>query len=316
MRWWKVSLRVPQAATEAVSALLEEWPEVKGVEITGVHPGNVPHPEYGEWFDESLLQARRALVTVYVPDYVTEADIRHRTAHLRERMNRAGLREEMETLGLSLTRMDESEWASAWQEDFHPIPIGKRLVIVPKWEQEEVGDRLPILLEPGMAFGTGTHATTQLCLLALERIQPQGKRVLDIGCGTAVLSIAAAKLGASSVAAIDIDPVAVDVAAANVRDNHVEGVVRVVQGDLLRNVDSALDGIAYDIAVANILRDPVVALAPQAYAHLLPGGVFIASGFVETQEQMVEAALTEAGFRDIERSVQADWVALTARKPV
>jgi ribosomal protein L11 methyltransferase len=315
MKWWQIRLAVPAEASEALAARLQDWPEVQGVAMEGVWDATPPHPEYGEWFDESLLNSDVIQVTVYVPETVAEAVWRARLAEDLAVVASAGLDVGEALDSVRGEQMDEESWASAWKEDFSPIPVGRRFIIVPRWlsDEAETDGRLPIVIEPGMAFGTGTHQTTQLCLEAMEVLPVEGRRVIDIGCGTGVLSIGAARLGAAEVTAIDIDPVAVRAAGANVGDNGLTGVVTVREGDLLRGFPLPH---RYDGAVANILRDIVIALAPQAARALNPGGWFITSGFIHTQAGQVEQALRQAGFTVECRLQRDDWVALVAvRQP-
>ncbi|MCL6516345.1 50S ribosomal protein L11 methyltransferase [Alicyclobacillus sp.] len=311
MEWWQIRLAVPAEASEAVAARLQEWPEIQGVALEGLWGEEPPHPEYGEWFDDSLLHSDRMQVSVYLPATVAEDEWRRRLARDLAAVAAAGLDVDGALEGVEAERVDEAQWASAWKEEFTPIPVGRRLLIVPRWMRDEADpeDRLPIVIEPGMAFGTGTHATTQLCLEALEDLPVAGARVLDIGCGTGVLSIGAARLGASSVTAIDLDPVAVHAAAENVADNGLSRVISVRQGDLLRDVPAHA---GYDGALANILRDAVIALAPQAAKVLVPGGWLVTSGFVEGQADQVGEGLKAAGFDPVRRLQREDWVALVA----
>ncbi|MCL6631078.1 MAG: 50S ribosomal protein L11 methyltransferase [Alicyclobacillus herbarius] len=314
MRWWQLTVRVPSESAEALAALLQEWPEVGGVAMEGDVSTAPLHPEWGEWFDDSLLTgAKYVYIQVYLPEMTPEAEIRERIEDALAAVERSGLAVTDALASVKLRLVDESEWDSVWKQDFEPISIGRRLRIVPRWRADvdnASDERIALRLEPGMAFGTGMHETTQLCLEALEDWVQPGRRVLDIGCGTAILAIAAAKLGATDVTAIDIDPVAVDVARENVQDNEVSDRVRVRQGDLL----TAVSETGFDLAVANILRDIVIALAPQAAAKLRPGGVLISSGYVDTQAPPIEAALAEAGFRVAERRRRGDWLALVAVK--
>lgn len=303
---------MPNESTEAIAAVLQEWPEVHGVAIEGLSEEVPNHPEYGEWFDESLLQTKDLTVTVYVPEDIPEAELRLRLRNAVDIVAGVGLDVGDAHATLMLGLVDEASWEEAWKKHFHPIPIGKEFVVVPKWEEEstDVGGRIPIVLEPGMAFGTGSHATTQLCLEALEQVDVEGKQVLDIGCGTAVLAIGAAKRGAAHVTAIDIDPVAVRVARDNAIENGVQDVVHAVEGDLLKGADER----EYHVAFANILRDAVIALTPQALKQLLPGGVYIVSGFVTSQQEMVETALLNSQFSIQSRFLRDDWVAILAVK--
>lgn len=312
LRWWEITIQIPEEATEAVAALLGDWPEVKGVAVEGIAVSAPLHPEYGEWLDDSLLHNEQVSIRAYVPELVHQAELERRIVELLRLVEEADFGVTAPACSWYLTLYDEESWKDTWKDDFTPIEVGRHLLIVPRWDAlaQEVTDKLPIILEPGMAFGTGTHATTRLCLQALESVLRPGDRVLDIGCGTAVLSIAAARLGARKVTAIDIDPVAVTVAKANVDDNGVAAVVEVVEGDLLHEVHDD----AYQVALANILRDPVIHVTPDAYAKLAASGHFIVSGFITSQQEAVQDALVGAGFTVSSVLQDEDWVALIAEK--
>jgi ribosomal protein L11 methyltransferase len=312
MQWWQVKCTVPWEAAEAVAAVLHEWPEIQGVTMEGGPREPVQNPEFGEWMDELLTDSDTTEITVYVPEHVSQAEVRSRFIDSIERVRAAGMPVGDAIQTISIEPVDESSWENAWKEDFQPIPVGDRLVVVPKWwvDDYDPGSRIPVILEPGMAFGTGTHATTQLCLEALQEIPLTGASVLDVGCGTAILSIAAAKLGASRVLGIDIDPVAVKAAQANVADNGETGRIRIVQGDLL---SPSLES-GYDVLVANILRDILIRLMPQAAEKLKSGGTILLSGFVTDQEDAIRAAMSEHGFTVEQRLSREDWVAIIGRK--
>jgi len=313
-QWWEIRLHVPHEAAEAVSAVLLEWPEVKGVALEGGERLCAPHPEFGEWMDERLHGAKVTLVSFYVPDHVAEASLRARVAAVLQTVRDAGLAIGRAEAEAEFRLLDESSWESAWKEDFRPTRSGQKLMIVPKWwlETVDLEGRQPIVLDPGMAFGTGTHPTTQLCLEALEGVVTAGQSVLDIGCGTAVLGIGAVRLGARPVWAIDIDPLAVRTARDNVADNGLEDQIAVMQGDLLAvAADRQFDG-----AIANILRDIVIRLLPQAKEVIRPGGWLVTSGFVTSQEEAVATALTATGFDIVDRAEREDWVVLVGRRPL
>lgn len=313
MRWYEVTVRLPAESTEAVAALLQEWPEVNGVAIEGVNEAAPPHPEWGEWFDEALLNTERQSVKAYVPETVSREDVLMRAKAILERVRRAGLAVPSDT-AVEVSTVDETDWENAWKAHYQPISIGQSLAIVPTWRREDglFLDRKVIYLEPGMAFGTGTHPTTQLCMEALERFAKPGDLVLDIGCGTGVLAMTAALLGVAQAVGIDIDPVAVSSATLNVELNGLSSSVCVEQGNLLCGWTE--EG-KFDMAIANILRDAVIALAPAAYLQLKPGGLFISSGYVETQCEEVVVALVAAGFEPPEKLFKEDWVVLVAVKP-
>jgi len=217
----------------------------------------------------------------------------------------------------TFTLLAEADWAEAWKAHYGVIHVGRRTVIVPRWQEyiPAEGERV-VTLDPGMAFGTGTHPTTRLCLAALEEAIRPGMDVLDLGTGSGVLAIAAARQGAASVLALDIDDLAVAAARENVAANGVEHVVRVERGSLgvvLSYADA--ERSRYDLALVNILARVICDLLGQGLAAVLkPGGVLIGSGIIDTQEQEVQAALQKAGIAVIARHVERDWVTLVGRK--
>ncbi|GGE47248.1 ribosomal protein L11 methyltransferase [Pullulanibacillus camelliae] len=212
---------------------------------------------------------------------------------------------------VTLSEVSEEEWADEWKKYYKPTRITKRLTISPTWEvyQPESPDELIIELDPGMAFGTGTHPTTVLCLDMLENYLEPGDKVLDVGTGSGVLSIAAAKLGASKVKAVDLDDVAIRVAKENVKQNSVQQQVSLQQNDLVKGLEGN-----YDVIVANILAEIILKFTHDAFALLKPGGYFIGSGIIKRKYPEVEKALLADGFT-IEKTVQdEEWVAVVACK--
>jgi len=205
--------------------------------------------------------------------------------------------------------VEDEDWANNWKAYFKPTRLGERLVIIPSWEQYDLAsDDLPLYLDPGMAFGTGTHATTALCLRWLERLVTPGIRVIDVGTGSGILAIAAHRLGAGSVLAVDIDPVAVQVAEENVRRNGVPVEVR------RATLDQVEEGEA-DLIVANIIASVIQEILPDVYNRLKPGGRFLASGIIAEKREAVAAAMTEAWLLPVGVQEQDGWVAILAMKP-
>ena len=210
--------------------------------------------------------------------------------------------------------IEEADWAEAWKANYQPVRVGRKLLIKPAWldAQVEPGELL-IELDPGMAFGTGTHPSTQLCLAALEDLIEPAYRVLDLGSGSGILSIAAALLGATHVLALDIDPLAVDIGRQNVAANRVEGIVEVERGSL-ENVLHVPR--RFDLLVANILADVIVEMCQGGLGNVVrPGGWLVAAGIIDSQADDVDAAIERAGLQTVERRHSADWVALLARRP-
>jgi ribosomal protein L11 methyltransferase len=230
---------------------------------------------------------------------------------------------------LDVRTLAEEDWAEAWKQQYHLLRIGERIAIVPAWEEynPEPGEAV-IRLEPGMAFGTGLHPTTRLCLEALEKHLSPGCTVLDVGTGSGVLAIAAAKLGARSVLALDTDPVAVAAARENVLQNQVDERIVVRQGSLSGDVDnrwgampSSTDSVHYlprtglfDLIVINILAPVIIGLAPALAARIQVGGQLIAAGLIESQEKAVVRALQVEALQVVERAEEQSWICVVVRR--
>jgi ribosomal protein L11 methyltransferase len=213
---------------------------------------------------------------------------------------------------VTISEVNEEEWATAWKKYYNPVKISERFTIVPTWETYEKvsSDELIIELDPGMAFGTGTHPTTVMCIQALEKTVRKGDTVIDVGTGSGVLSIAAAFLEASEIRAYDLDEVAVRQAHLNVKLNKVSHTVSVTQNNLLNEVTEPAE-----IIVANILAEIILRFVEDAYNLVKPGGYFITSGIIQPKKQDVKDALLEAGFEIVETLTMEDWVSFIAKRP-
>lgn len=211
---------------------------------------------------------------------------------------------------LEFNEVDEKDWAESWKQYYKPRRIGEKIVIKPTWESidEKEGD-LVIELDPGMAFGTGTHETTIMCIEALEKFIHDGDKVYDIGCGSGILSIAAAKLGASNVVAVDLDPTCIRVSNENILKNEVEDRVQAIQGNLLDVVEDKVD-----IIVSNIIAEIIAGMAVDLRDYLVDDGIFIASGIILEKIKLVEEALIENGFKLIKTHELGEWACIIARK--
>ncbi len=229
-----------------------------------------------------------------------------------------GLGEEwLGSLKTELSKTDEKDWENNWKQYFHPLPIGNKFLVVPSWEKEESADRVVIEIDPASSFGTGRHETTALCLESLETLSPEGKNVLDMGCGSGILGIGAALLGASHVDAIDIDMVATRIAEENAEKNGVPAEkIDVVCGNVLDD-ETLWNRVAegkYDIILANIVADIISDMLPMFKSCLTDNGKMVCSGIISPRKKFVLDALASNGFEVDEIKEKNDWVAIVCRK--
>ena len=260
---------------------------------------------YGALLDESLLNAdkTKAAASVFIPETrsVVEAKM-----FIEGQLNAEGIEYTLETVGCR-----EEDWAESWKKYYHPIKVGK-IVVVPAWEEYTPAEgEITVTMDPGMAFGTGTHETTRLVIAMLEKYVQNGDRMLDVGTGSGILSICASRLGAGSCAAYDIDPTAVKVARENIAASGVENVTCDVS-DLLKNVD--LSRGKYNIVAANIVADIIIRMMPDIGDYMAEDAVLIASGIICPRRSEVEASMAEHGFEVFDELVENDWCALAVRK--
>ena len=297
MKWLELSVRTPPEFVEPLSQIFYRYGH-GGVAVAqegGFSPDEGEAPSGDEW----------AVVTTYLP--INDS--------LNERRSRidVGVRLVAHVTNISPLKervVEEEEWQNSWKEHFHVLKVSPRITICPTWrEHTPQKGEIVIALDPGMAFGTGHHPTTRMCIEQLDALVTPGVDVLDVGCGSGVLSIAAARLGARQVFGLEIDSVAVNVAKQNVRDNGLEHTVRVAQGTL-PHADARK--AAYDIAVANISAKVVSEIASHMAAAVRPGGVLIASGILVENKDRVVKALSAAGAEIDTALVDGDWVTLVA----
>ncbi len=295
-RWLELSTRVEREACEAVSELFARFGR-----------GVVAEEECGLLSEEpAFTPSPFVLMKTYLP---LDDEAESKRQEIERGLWVLGMIREVGPLQIST--LAEKDWAEAWKTHFQVHRVGANIVIKPTWrEYQPQSDDVLVELDPGMAFGTGMHPTTRLCLTLLESHVRRGQPMLDVGTGSGILAIAAGGLGARPIHAIDTDPLAVSAAQANLRTNHLHQFATVQQATLEQF--EGLEG--YPVIAANIIARTIIELAPLLYQRTLPGGVLIASGIIEPREPEVTEALRQTGYSELERYQEGDWVALTARR--
>ncbi|MCQ2447631.1 MAG: 50S ribosomal protein L11 methyltransferase [Oscillibacter sp.] len=278
--------------------------------------------QYWDYVDEDLEAAMKgkSRITFYLPadddGFAKMGELRIALQSFKEQHTEYG------TLLMTLENLKDSDWENNWKQYYKPMEIGERLLVIPEWEQETVKGqskyqgKVNLILEPGLTFGTGSHATTRLCLTALEKEIHGGEEVLDLGCGSGILSIAALKLGAERAVAVDIDDKCLTVAYDNAALNGIgKDIYSVLVGDVLSDEElcSRL-GRSNDIVVANIVADVIIGLAPMVDRFLKPGGLFLCSGIIDDRAEEVAQVLVDNGWRILERRTNEGWFSFSCRK--
>ena len=276
--------------------------------------------QYWDYVDEDLARKMQNVsqIRLYLPH---DAQAPEQIAQLKSELEvfRAQNPDtDLGSLEVSLQNLQEEDWEESWKQYYQPIPIGEKLLIVPQWlSPENPEHRIPVVLDPGMIFGTGAHASTQMCLRALEQTIHGGERVIDLGSGSGILSIAALLLGAQEATGVDIDPKAEDIARENAALNGLAAPkFRAVTGNVIGDkamMESLSEG-GYDVVLANIVADVIIPLSAVVPHFLRPDGVFICSGILNTRLPEVERAIEAAGLTITQREMQEDWCRLTARR--
>ena len=304
MEWTDIQITVPQQYAETAEAIATM------VSNGGIYIEDYRDLEQQAWeiahvdlIEQDLLDQPRDIVKVHMylaPDE-NPAEI---LPLFKERLEASGVEYKLETNGI-----EQEDWQNAWKKYYHAMDIGQRLAIVPGWETYDT-DRIVITMDPGMAFGTGTHETTSLCLETLDSMVKGGERVLDIGTGSGILAIAALKLGAAEAEGVDIDPMCVRTAGENAELNGVQDHFRVLVGDLSDKASGK-----YDLITANIVANAILHLAPAVPALLAENGTFIASGIIDTRRDEVADGLRAAGLEVVEIREENGWECILCRHP-
>ena len=303
MVWTEIKLKIPTARAEEAAGIanmvvpyglyLEDYSDLEqqAVEIAHI-----------DLIDEELLQKNReeAIIHLYLP---SNENARESLSFLKERFEAVHIPFQADT-----DTVDPKDFENNWKKYFKSTEIGRRLCICPSWEQYNNKENRKVLkIDPGAAFGTGTHATTAMCLALLDQLITPNQTVLDIGCGSGILSIAAVLLGAERATGIDIDPVAVKVARENATLNGLSEKTEFLVGNLNEKITSR-----YSVVCANIVADVIMALAPDVPGLLAPGGRFLCSGIIDSRAEEVRAALLRAGLQITNTVTESNWVAFAA----
>ena len=303
MEWTDISITVPRRYADTAEAVATM------VANGGIYIEDYADLEQQAWeiahvdlIEQELLDKPRDVVIVHM--YLAPDENPAEVLPLfRQRLDDAGVEYTLNTEGV-----EQEDWQNAWKQYYHAMDIGRRLAIVPGWEEYDT-DRTVITMDPGMAFGTGTHETTSLCLETLDELVQGGERMLDIGTGSGILAIAAMKLGAKEAEGVDIDPMCVRTAGENAQRNGVAERLTVLVGDL----SDKASGV-YDIITANIVAAAILSLAPAVPALMAPGAKFIASGIIDERRDEVLDGLKAAGLRPVQVKEKRGWVCIICEK--
>ena len=315
MKWLEITVYTTDAGADYVCAALT-GAGISGLSIEQSRSAAAAFLKesvlYWDFADMDKIGTDHPCVKGYVADCPENLE---KVAAAKEAVNRLpslGLGVDLGTLSVTVQTVDEEDWANNWKQYYKPLEIGRRLLVLPCWEPVPDTDRVVLKLDPGMAFGTGAHHTTRMCLELLEKVLEPGTDMLDMGCGSGILSIAARLLGAKKAVAVDIDPIAETVARDNAKMNGLgEEGYEIYIGNLLS--DQGLRdriGTGYPVVAANIVADVIIGLAPYAKTVLAPGGWFIVSGIIDDRAEETRGKLEEAGFA-VKQVVSSDcWYAL------
>jgi ribosomal protein L11 methyltransferase len=304
----EVTVVTSSDAVEAVSGIFYNT-NVKGISIEDPKDLEFKKKHQGDWdyFDESMLNIKEdAIMKGY---YKLDENFDEYVKYIKESVAKLGDFKINKGKGIVITtKVNEEDWENNWKKYYKPTKIGENMVVKPLWEDYEKQSKEKVInLDPGMAFGTGTHETTRMCIVALEKYIKNGDIVFDIGCGSGILAIASSLLGASKVTGVDLDQVAVASAKENVQYNNLTNV-EIIHGDLLEVAKGKAN-----IVVANIIADVIMHLSDIIPQFLTSDGYFIASGIINERKEDVINKLEGAGFEIIEVTIDGEWTAIVSK---
>lgn len=306
--WLEVTIITSSQAIEAVSGILYNTP-VNGISIEDPQDIEFKKKHPGDWdyFDESLLKVKEGAVIkgYYKEDEDFEKHLNYIKSSI-ENLKEFGIDKGQGLV--TVTKVNEEDWENNWKKYYKPAKVGNKIVVKPIWEHYTAKDNeIVVELDPGMAFGTGTHETTRMCIKALEKYVNSDSIVFDIGTGSGILAISAAKLNAKKAVGVDLDPVAVKSASENVKYNELDNI-EIIHGNLMDVVKGKAN-----IVVANIIADVIIFLTDSVKNFILPGGIFITSGIINSRKQDVIDKFNSSGLKIEEVNEEGEWVCIVAK---
>ena len=316
MKWNKFRLRTTTQAEDIVSSILMDL-GIQGIEIEDKIPLTAREKE--QMFVDIMPEGEADDGVAYVSFYLEEdQDKEEMLASVRNELEEMRTFMEMGDLEIEESQTEDVDWVNNWKKYFHQFTVDD-VLIIPSWEDVEPKDKdkMIIHIDPGTAFGTGMHETTQLCIRQIKKHMTPGAQILDVGCGSGILGMLALKFGAGHSLGTDLDPCAIDATHENMEANGIEASqYEVMIGNLIddKAVQDKVGYDKYDIVAANILADVLVPMTPVVVPAMKPGGIYITSGIIEEKESVVTDAVKKAGLEVLEVNHQGEWVSVTARK--
>ncbi len=320
MDWIKAVIYTTSEGIEPVSGRLYAL-GITGIEIEDEQDFKdflENNKQYWDYVDDELVRQKEGetKVSAYVSDNPSGYEILAAIKSSMSELKSLDTDNKFGRLDIDCSTLNEEDWANNWKKYFHPLEIGEKILIKPEWEEiKEPADRIVFNVNPGMTFGTGSHYTTQLCIENLEKYIKPNSKMLDLGCGSGILSIISLMLGAQSATAVDIDPNAVDIAYENASRNSVDkSNYHVYAGNILTDetLQNKIDG-KYDVVAANIVADVIIGLTPIVRNYMTDNGIFITSGIIEDRIEDVKSALLENGFEIIDVTQRKDWASIVCK---
>lgn len=316
MKWNKFRLKTTTAAEDIVSSILSDL-GIEGVEIEDKVP--LTQKEKEQMFVDILRETIPDDGTAFINFYLEEGEDKDAVlAKVLEEL--AGMREfvDLGPCTIEESQTEDVDWVNNWKQYFHQFYVDD-ILIIPSWEQVKPEDegKMIIHIDPGTAFGTGMHETTQLCIRQIKKYVTDTTRILDVGCGSGILGMLALKFGAAYAVGTDLDPCAIDATHENMKENGVpKEQYEVMIGNIIddKAIQDQVGYACYDIVAANILADVLVMLTPVIVSQLKPGGIYITSGIIDDKEEVVKQAVADAGLELLDVTYQGEWVCVTARK--